>query len=442
MTLTRWLQPACLILLAASLRAEELTLEQAVQLALKQNRSIRNALLDVSKANSRVAQVRTRLYPGLNLYVLGSQQLQSFDFTFNRGLLGVFPGIGPVPAEDVKVSTPLQPTAIMIARLQQPLTTIRRIRLNIATLKLNTRIAEEQGRQQRLDVVRNVRKLYYGIQQFDSSLAAVRQTLELYKELDRMTSDYVKQQAALESDALAVQTNLAKTEQARITLEDQQATAKEQLNQLLGRDVLSEFTVTSIGSASEFEADIALARKRALEMRPEVRQARLRVEAAQSDVRAKRSEYIPDIAADFNHVTLVNFNQFIPSHFSSVGVSMSWEVWDWNRKKYELAEKRDVAEQAANGARDAESLIVIDVNDKFRQLRQARGQLNVAELARRTAAEGLRVAKDRYQVRASLLKDVLEAQAKLEQAAANSQQALAAYWTAKAEFERALGEDQ
>jgi outer membrane protein TolC len=307
---------------------------------------------------------------------------------------------------------------------------------------LNSRIAEERSRQQRLDVVRNVKKLYYGIQQMEGSLQSVLETLKLYQELDRLTGDYVKQQAALEADALAVQVNLARTEQARMTLEDQEATAKEQLNQLLGRDVLTEFSVSSIAEAGDFETDIAAARKRAIEMRPEIRQARLRTEAAEQDVRAKRAEYIPDISADFNSLTLLNFNQFIPSHFTGVGVSVSWEPFDWGRKKNELAEKRKTAEQARNGANDAESLVIIDVNDKFRQLRQSRAQLRVTQLARQAALESLRVVKNKYQVQASLLKDVLEAQAKVEQAGAASQQALAAFWTTKAEFERALGEDQ
>ena len=434
--------PIGLILVAVSLHGEELTLDQAVQLAVQQNRGIRNSLLDVAKANDKIAQLHTRLLPNLSLFALGSQQLQAIDFTFNRGLLGVFPGIGPVPAVDTTVRTPLQPTGLLLTRVSQPLSTLHRIRLNLKTLQLNSRIAEEQSRQQRLDVVRNVKRLYYGIQQMESSLRSVLETLKLYQELDRLTSDYLKQQAALEADSLAVQANLARTEQARMTLEDQEASAKEQLNHLLGRDVLTEFSVSSIAAAGDLETDIAAARKRALEMRPEIRQARLRIEAAEQDVRAKRAEYIPDISADFNSLTLLNFNRFIPSHFTSAGVSLSWEPFDWGRKKNELAEKRSTAEQARNGANDAESLITIDVNDKFRQLRQSRAQLRVTRLAWQAALESLRVVKNRYQVQASLLKDVLEAQAKVEQAGAASQQALAAFWTAKAEFERALGEDQ
>jgi outer membrane protein TolC len=41
-----------------------------------------------------------------------------------------------------------------------------------------------------------------------------------------------------------------------------------------------------------------------------------------------------------------------------------------------------------------------------------------------------------------LLKDVLQAQVQLEQANNQGRQALLSFWTAKAEFENAIGEDK
>ncbi len=87
-------------ILAAALNAEELTLDQAIQLAVKQNRGVQNAALDAAKAGEKLAQLRTKLLPALSLYALGSQQLRPIDFTLDRGIFGVYPGIGPVPAED------------------------------------------------------------------------------------------------------------------------------------------------------------------------------------------------------------------------------------------------------------------------------------------------------------------------------------------------------
>jgi len=54
----------------------------------------------------------------------------------------------------------------------------------------------------------------------------------------------------------------------------------------------------------------------------------------------------------------------------------------------------------------------------------------------------LRVTTGRYKFQAVLLSDVLQSQASLAEANHEYQSALLAFWTAKAEFEKALGEDK
>jgi outer membrane protein TolC len=216
---------------------------------------------------------------------------------------------------------------------------------------------------------------------------------------------------------------------------------KEMLNRLLGRDVLTAFEVTSPEEATDLEADIEAARGRAIEQRSELRQARIKLQQAQQDRRAKKAEYIPDINATVNAIDVAGFNMFIPLHFASVGLSVTWEPFDWGRKKHELAIKDSAIEQVRNSAADAESQILIDVNDKFRKLRQSRAQLNVDRLAQETTVENLRVVREKFQQQASLAKDVLQAQASVEQANSDYRRSLAAFWSAKADFEQALGEN-
>jgi outer membrane protein TolC len=84
---------------------------------------------------------------------------------------------------------------------------------------------------------------------------------------------------------------------------------------------------------------------------------------------------------------------------------------------------------------------MLDVNSRERALRQSRMQLRVTRLAQEAAIESARVVKNRYSVEAVLLKDVLQAQVSLEQTYSDYQQALVSFWNARAEFERALGED-
>jgi outer membrane protein TolC len=64
----------------------------------------------------------------------------------------------------------------------------------------------------------------------------------------------------------------------------------------------------------------------------------------------------------------------------------------------------------------------------------------VSQAAREAARERLRVATDRFSREAALERDLLQAQAALAQADFAAQEALAAYWISRAEFERARGD--
>jgi outer membrane protein TolC len=224
--------------------------------------------------------------------VLGAQQLRSFDFTLEKGVLGTYEGTAPLPDQDVHLKTPLQPTGLLLGRVSQPLSALVRIRRNMDTLKTGVKLATEQTRAERQKITREIKRVYYGLQEVESSLHSVRQTATLYEEIERLTSRYVVQQVALRGDLLQTQTRLAKTQQLETQLRNQQAAGKEQLNQLLGRNVLTEFEVQPPLEASGDTPGIEEARLRALKDRPEIRQAQLRHLQAEQDFRAKKAEYI------------------------------------------------------------------------------------------------------------------------------------------------------
>ena len=420
---------------------QTLTLEQALAMALQNNRGIQSSALDVRKAQDKVNANRTRQFPGISLYALGAQQLRSFDFTLTKGVLGTYSGVGPLPGEDVHLKTPLEPSGMFIGRVVQPLSSLIRIRRNLDTLTTGVELAHEQTRADRQKVLREVKRVYYALQQVESGLRSVRQQVALYQELARLTENYVAGEVVLKAELLEVQTHLAKAEQSESNLHDQEATAKEQLNQLLGRDVLTEFRVQPVLEESGETVDLVAARKRALEQRPEVRLAALRQTQAEQDLRAKKAEYIPDLSAEVNSLSFLNFGTYFPRQSLSVGISVSWEPFDWGRKKHEAAEKERTIEQARNSRQDAVNAVLIDVNEKYRQLRQSRTQLRVARLAQETAIESLRVSRNKYAVQNVLLKDVLQGQVNLEHSNSEYQQALLSFWNARADFERALGED-
>ena len=415
---------------------EVLTLEQAIALALHENHLVRNAQLEVGKAGDALAATRTSRLPSMDLYALGLQQLAKQDIGIENPLANIFPGVGPF----FSISVPRRPVSIVAGLILQPLSQQYRISLNIEQARLTGELAGERLRLVEQSTVDGVKQAYYGILQTQSALESIQEAITSYRELDRVTGENVVRQVSLKSDSLEVKTRLAKAEYEALNLSNQLATQKEELNDLLGRDVRTDFTVNPVPDANGSILDLAIARNRALDQRPELREARLKVKQAEVDRRIKKSEYIPDVSAGFNYITNRNFDTIIPKNLAIVGLAMKWEVFDWGRKQDQLAEKDKTIEQTKNDLHEAESRILIDVSDKFRKLQQTRQALVVAQLAHETASEGLRVNTNKYRFTAALLSDVLQSQATLAEANHRFQQALLGYWTAKAEFEKALGD--
>lgn len=424
---------------------EILTLERAVDIALQNNRSAKNARLETDKAGDKTAALRTRRLPSFKVSSLFSKPLSTFDTTFEKGVFGTFPGIGPIPAEDTLVTSSTDPTALVVAQIAQPVTQLRRLGFQIKQQEIGREIAQAQLSAKEQTIVNEVKRAYYAVLQTQGAAVAAQEAVKLYNELDRVTGEYVLQQVALKTDHMDVQTRLAKAEYDVLTLTNQLSSQKEQLNHLLGRDVRTEFSVTDGMETAQVtmrETDLARAHERALAQRPELREAALRIQQAKLDKKAKKTEFIPDVSFTMNYISTFNYSDFVPRNMTGIGVQVEWEVFDWGRKKREIDEKDRTISQAENNLKETQSQVLMEVNSQFRRLQEACQLIKVARLSQTAAKANVQLVAYKYRLEAVLLKDVLQAQTSLANTNYEYQQALLSFWTAKADFEKALGEDK
>jgi outer membrane protein len=419
---------------------EIITLEQAIDMSLESNRQVKNAAMEVTKTKEQIAAARTRRLPMFFLSVLGARLLQTATFEFPAGSLGTFPGIGAIPARDTSVDAKPQWGVYGSAMVAQPLSQQYRIGLSIDLLVAGHAIAVEKLRQQQHGVVKDVKHSYYEILQLQISLAAAKEAVIFYREFDRVVEEHVREKTAMKGESMEVKTRLLKAEKDVLTLTNSIASRKEQLNRLLGRDIRTRFAVSPVPEPAPFETDLDQADTKALAQRPEVKEARLKVKAAEYDRSIKKSEYIPDVSLAFNYMSVFSV-PVLPSNVMTAGFLLTWDVFDWGRKNRELAEKALTIEQAHNGVREAESLVLLDVNHQFRKLEEARADIKASTLGLETAKENRRVTTNKYKEKTALLKDVLEAETNLAEANRQFQKSLLSAWTAKADFEKAMGEE-
>ncbi|HSQ20148.1 MAG TPA: TolC family protein, partial [Blastocatellia bacterium] len=417
-----------------------LNLNEAIQIAVANNRTLKIATLDVDKSKWQIAEIKTKRLPSFSGTVLGSQLLNEVSFNFPAGAFGNIPGVGPFPTTDTKITTPRQPTAYVLSQAKQPLSQLYKINLGVRAQELSAKLAGEKARAERQNLIKDVKQAYYAVLQSESQLEAAEANVKQYQELDRVVLQRVAQEAALKSDSMDVKAKFANEKYKLVQLRNTLDSRKEYLNNLLGRDIRTEFQTEKVPVASFEEVDLKLAQNRALEQRPEVKQAELSMRQAAYDRRMARADYIPDVGIAFNYAS--NFNvDVLPRNMTSIGLELKWEPWDWGRRKDIVNQKKITETQAETQLHEARSQVLIDVNTRFRKLEESRMLISVAQAERDAAYQRLREITSKYEEQAVLLSDVLHQQAAAASASDDYQQALLGFWSAKSEFEKSLGEE-
>jgi outer membrane protein TolC len=421
-------------------QTKPLTLEEAVLLARSHNRDLKQAEVEIHKQKEAFSEAKTQRYPRFDAYVLASELLTPLDFTIRSGTFGTFPATGPVPAKDSVIHTPARPVAITSVTVTQPLTQLFRINLSIKEQKLAADLSKQSYFEREHELVNEVRRAYYAILQSQSELESQHALLVYLEELQQLTGRRLQQEAVLKADSLRIAAQRTRALYQLTVIRDALADQKEALNRLLGRDLMEEFTVEMVPASLPEESSLQEARKSAIEMRPEIKAETIKKERAALETKIEKTRYIPDVSIQANYLTAPNIS-FLPQNLGGAGVLLTWQPWDWGQKRHNIAQKVDAEKQAQLSIDSVRDQVLQEVNSTFRRLREARELLTAAQAARDAETEKLRNEMDAYSRQAIVLSDLLQQQSSVASAEDQYRQGLLAFWRARADFERALGEE-
>ena len=423
----------------AAATGEVLTLEEALGRALAKNPEVENANIDVEKVGDQISATRTQQYPSFNTSVRGSRNFKDESFTIQQGQFGNVAGT-PIPNQTTELETKEDYSAQLELEVRQRLSQLYSIGLNVDKLEVEQDIKDERLRSKQQNVALNVKQEYYAILKTQSALQATEESIAFYTSLVDIVGNKVEERTALEYQLLDAQAELASAQHDAFTERNDLANHKERLNELMGRDVTTPFTVAAVGESPVLVPNPEQAVSTALAQRPETREARLKMEQAELEERIKKSAYIPDVDLKASYIKLGN-TDFIPDEYFFVGVVARWEFFDWGRKSDEVSKARRSVSEARNSIREADHHVVAEVNQKIRDLENAMGLVDVTSMAQKEAREKLRVMTNKYAEDAILLDDLLKAESDLAQANDDHQEATLAVLSAAAQLENALGEE-
>src|SRR6516162_658260 len=313
----------------------ELTLSKAIDLALKQNRSLKLAQLAVVDSEQKKRIARADYFPRIKNESTAFHITELQQVVFPEGSLGV--GIPP------KTSVIFQGglTAYTSGTgLSQPLTQMFKIREDNRAATADVNSARIQVKQAENDIALKVRQLYYEILIAQlKQIAAKHEADAAQLKLEESTSS-VEQGSALEVVALESHAALLDAKQTILTQNLQVRDLTFELNYLLGLPLntqlkLSEDLSAASASISPREECVRIAR----EQSPEIRAAQQAVEKAKAGLAAAKDAYIPDVSA-FARYSYQSGIPFLVHNFGTFGVIFTYELFDGGRRNAQIDESR------------------------------------------------------------------------------------------------------
>jgi outer membrane protein TolC/ABC-type transporter Mla MlaB component len=405
----------------------QLTLHDAVALALKQNPQVQIGVLQAAQVKQDQNIARADLLPQTQLNVSDAVVRSNLETAFGRPFPGFAGHIGPFQIFNAgpSANVPILDFAAWS-------------RLHAA--KENTSAAHAGEQSIREDMVLQTVSQYLGALRAAAQVKAAQTRIDLAQALYDQAADLQKNGAGTGIDTLRANVELQNEKQVLIAAQTQFDVALYGLARLLSLDPQQPLQLSD--AMSFFETPMLAAESsidRAYQVRPEMLQIDARLRAATASRRASIDERLPSIRGtgswDYQGVSI---NTGIPVYEYQVGAVVP--LFTGGRIRAETAKADLEIKKVEQQRDDLRNQIALEVKTATAQLDSARHQVEVANLGIQLAQEEVTQARDRFAAGVANNIEVVQAQDALSRASDNQIAALYQFNQARADLARAIGQ--
>lgn len=400
------------------LKAEEvsLTLDEAISIALRDNRDILLKTEDLKKAKLKIAEAEAELFPTLSF--TGSwTETQGY---YARGLS----------------QTTTQTT------LKQYLYRAGKTINTIGQKQDDFEVTKSLLDKTKLDVVLNVKKAFYIFLLANEFVDLNKAILENTDEHLKVIEARYKNGQATESDILKIKESQATVQAAYEASLNQAESAQSLLKNLLYLDEAAE--IKPLGEFSyqlrEFAYDEAFLK--AMKRRPEIRQYEAKLKVDQKAIEIAKTDNRPSIYASWDYYSRSHTAATASKNWNDyniIGLTFSWPIFDGWATKAKV-------EQAIVDLKETQLLkektikdIALELKDAYLDLKNAIARIKSTQSQVNLYKDTLLVAEEKYKAGIASSLDLNDATLGHAVSLFNQKEAIYDYVLAKARFDKATG---
>jgi outer membrane protein TolC len=415
-----------------------LTLNEAVKIALTNNRDVRIALEDLKKSEAQIDEAYADVWPSINA---------SGEYTRNI----------KSPVLFIPPNTPFNPSAQTMTfslGAKNSYAVAATLNQTLFSLKVNTAISiandyhnyfKYAGKSAEDEVILSVKEAFYTILLAAELINVSQKSYEVAKANFENVKSQFTHGVSSEYDLLRAEVQLANVDPILIQAKNNFKLAKNGLKNLLGIDLQKDINV--IGEFKLEAADPDFIKDEndyLLENNPMLTALEFQISVLEKNIKLETAGYFPTLSGFANYLWQTQDNSFDFSNYLwantfTVGLRLSIPVFDGFRKNARIDQAIVEKTKLELIKLKAEEGLGIQLVQSQLKMQEARERVLAQEKSLTQAERAVQIAESRYNNGIGTQLEILDTQSSLTMSRTNYSQAIYDYLIAKALWEKIIG---
>ena len=414
-----------------------ITLEQALQIALSENVSVKVADMEIERTGFAKKGTYASLFPQVDLSA-------SYQRTIKKQAMYMSMGEGQEP---MKIEVGMFNTINVGSSVVMPLVNAQ-LWESLKISGMDVELAVEKARSSRLEMVTQVKNAYFATLLAKQARDVYTQVYDnALKNFDETQKRFDAQKAS-EMELLRARTTVENAVPNVYNSESSVILALWQLKAVLGVDLDMDLDIA--GSLSDYADQMFYEVHQhdsvTLVNNSTMKQLAIQAEQLASNIRIQKFANLPTLAASFNfsYMSMANdvaFKEFPWIPYSTAALSLNIPIFAGGKRYQQIRQAKNQYQQVQLQTENTERQLRIAIRQNLATMETNMKSYYAAQTAVATAQKGYDITEASYKVGRSTLIELNDAQLALTQAKLAESQAIYNFVVAKAQLEQTLGND-
>jgi outer membrane protein len=381
-----------------------ISFREALKIALTNNNEIKALSHTVAAEREGIEVARSQLFPRVSFeerFMRTTNPTYAFMAKLNEGRFA---------NQDFDIHSLNNPDAVndyQTTLLIEQRVFEKKVHVGLEMSKTEHAAQSEKFKRKREEIVFSIASTFLMIHTAKEYLAVTEKAVADAGEHARIAQLRFKENLGLYSDTLRAATSLTEASQKQVSAKKNLELAKRSLGIALG---LVE-SIDTTGDIPEFQMkDIDYYTSASLK-RKDIKSMELKSENAKNNIRLAESDYFPSVGVGGSYQLNDSSSPFGSEGNSwQVMAFLHWNIFEGTKTKHETAKARFKALEAEEQLKGFRNFILYRVFEAYAGIEEAKKNVEFSREALKSAEEGRRLVKVRYENALSPIVDLLDAQ--------------------------------